>query len=136
MLVYCDTSALYAVASPADEAHPSAATTWAALVADDRYRLVTTNYVVLEVLTLAQRRQGLAAVRALSDALDETVEVTFVDAALHETALESCLTSRRRDVSLVDYVSFAFMQRHGINTAFSFDKHFTERGFKPVGIQP
>ena len=131
MLVFCDTSALYAVGNRDDEAHEAAAEAWEALIGGDRYRLVSTNYVVVETLSLAQKRQGLAAMRVLRDALDQTVEVTFVDETLHNAAVEDCLRTRRRGVSLVDCVGFAFMRRHGIHHAFAFDRHFTEYGFKP-----
>lgn len=38
-------------------------------------------------------------------------------------------TANRRQLSLVDYVSFAAMRQFGVNDAFAFDKHFTEPGF-------
>ena len=133
MLVFCDTSALYAVASPKDEAHAKAAELWARLISHERYRLVTINYVVVEALSLAQRRRGLGAVRAMSEALEESVDVTFVDVALHREGLDECLRGSRGP-SLVDCVGFAFMRRHGIRTAFAFDKHFRQRGFQPPSL--
>ena len=45
--------------------------------------------------------------------------------------MDECLASRKRSVSLVDCVSFAFMRRHAIKTAFAFDRHFLNQGFKP-----
>jgi len=39
------------------------------------------------------------------------------------------LTAGRRELSLVDCVSFACMRRQGLTRAFHFDRHFREQGF-------
>jgi len=36
----------------------------------------------------------------------------------------------RRQVSLVDAVSFAVMRARGVVVAFAFDPHFTDQGFR------
>jgi len=48
---------------------------------------------------------------------------------VHRAAEGSLLTARRKDVSLVDWVSFEVMRREGISTAFGFDRDFVEQGF-------
>ena len=40
------------------------------------------------------------------------------------------LAARRREVSLVDRVSFEVMRRLGLTTAFAFDAHFNDFVFK------
>jgi predicted nucleic acid-binding protein len=40
------------------------------------------------------------------------------------------LTANRRQLSLVDCVSFEMMRRLGIKTAFTYDRHFSEQGFE------
>ena len=130
MLVFCDTSAFYAVGNRYDEAHGTASRVWRCLLADDRCRLITTNYVFLETFALAQRRRGLQTARSLAEALDDSVEVAFVDDSLHRTALKDCLDRGKRNLSLVDCVSFAFMRRLHIQTAFAFDRHFFDREFE------
>jgi predicted nucleic acid-binding protein len=130
MLVFCDTSALYAVGNRDDESHAIAARVWQQLIADRRFQPITTNYVVVETFSLAHRRRGLQAARAFAEALAESVEIAFVDEGLHQSGTDECLQGRKRNVSLVDYVSFAFMRRHAIRTAFAFDRHFINQGFK------
>lgn len=132
MLVFCDTSALYAVANRDDESHVAASRIWTRLVEEEQLRAITTNYVVVETFSLAQRRRGLRAARAIAEALHDCIEVAFVDEDLHRAAIDECLQRRRRTVSLVDYVSFAFMRRLGIQVAFAFDRHFAEQGFHPA----
>jgi uncharacterized protein len=130
VLVFCDTSALYAVGNREDESHAIAARVWEQLVTDRRFRPITTNYVVVETFALAHRRRGLQAARSLVEALAESVEVAFVDEGLHQNGIDECLEGRKRNVSLVDCVSFAFMRLHAIQTAFAFDRHFISQGFK------
>lgn len=130
MLVFCDTSALYAVGNRDDESHAIAARIWQQLITDRRYQPITTNYVVVETFSLAHRRRGLQAARAFAEALSENVEVAFVDEDLHYGANDECLQGRKRNISLVDCVSFAFMRRHAIRAAFAFDRHFINKGFK------
>lgn len=49
--------------------------------------------------------------------------------ALHQRALATLLGAGRREVSLVDWVSFLLMRELGIRHAFAFDRHFAEQGF-------
>jgi uncharacterized protein len=132
VIVFCDTSALYAVGDRNDEAHELAAQIWELLIVNDRSRLVTTNYVLVESFSLVHKRQGLESARILRDAVEQNMEVAFVDAPLHQIAMQNCLRARRRDVSLVDHVSFAFMRRHDVHAVFAFDKHFSQQGFTPI----
>lgn len=85
--------------------------------------------MVLEAVALCQRRLGLPAVRALHDDLLGVVAVDWVDADLHERALAATLAAGRREISLVDHLSFALMRRRRISRAFAFDAHFGEQGF-------
>jgi predicted nucleic acid-binding protein len=44
-------------------------------------------------------------------------------------ALERFEKYADQNVSFTDCVSFVLMQKHGIRTAFSFDRHFAMAGF-------
>jgi len=55
-----------------------------------------------------------------------------VDEALHQSGVTALIASGRRDVSLVDWVSFELMRRHGIGRAFSFNEDFARQGFTAV----
>jgi predicted nucleic acid-binding protein len=43
-------------------------------------------------------------------------------------------SARRRDLSLVDCVSFEVMRRNGITRAFAVDRHFQELGFSDADL--
>jgi predicted nucleic acid-binding protein len=126
--VFLDTSALYAVLDRDDENHREAASRWRTLVERGEL-LVTSNYVVLELLALLQHRLGVGAVRALCDDMLGVVDVRFVAEPTHRTALGALLAARRRRLSLVDCASFELMRELGIERAFAFDRHFREQGF-------
>ncbi len=129
MSVYVDTSALYAAIDADDTNHHAARSTWVELL-EGYTPLVCSSYVLLETCALIQRRLGIGAVRSFHTAVYPMLQVEWVDQRLHETAVTAVVTANRRDLSLVDCVSFEVMRILGIDTAFSFDSHFGEQGFR------
>jgi predicted nucleic acid-binding protein len=125
-----DTSALLALLAATDEYHARASATFEELTTHDD--LVTHNYVIVESTVLVQRRLDQAAVRHLHNALLPPLTVAWIDENLHHAAVTSLLASGRRDVSLVDWVSFELMRRQGISTAFAFDSDFAAQGFSLI----
>ncbi len=131
MTVFVDTSAFYAILDAAVFEHEPARERWPALLAGDE-TLVTSNYAIVETVALVQHRLGLAAVETLFRDMLPAVGVLWVDATLHEAAVALLLSAARRRLSLVDCASFAAMRAHGLDTAFAFDRHFTEQGLTVV----
>lgn len=129
--VFVDTSAIYAVLVAEDPEHAAAVAAIDALQTD-RARLVTTGPVIGETVALLQRRAGVEAVRQYRNAIEPALEVTWGDRILYESAMGALLAAGRRDVSLVDWSSFAFMRAHGIREAFAFDEDFQAQGFTVV----
>ena len=111
-----------------DESHAKAARAFRELV-ETKQDLVTTSYVLVETVGLLQHRFGLAAVRGFQDDVVPVLGVVWVDAELHAEGMAALLTAGRRELSLVDCVSFACMRRQGLTRAFHFDRHFREQGF-------
>lgn len=129
--VFLDTSALYAVFDGDDRGHAEAACGWEELLRRD-VTLHTSNYVLVELNALLQRRLGVDAVDALATYVLPWVRIAWVDEALHAQAAAGLLAARRRDLSLVDCSSFALMRRLGLRLAFTLDEHFTEQGFTMI----
>lgn len=129
MSIFVDTSALYAILSEDDKDHRRAARTFPGLRGSET--LVTTNYVLMETVSLLQRRLGLASVSDLGR-LVAPIEAAWIDERTHAAALSALLSSANRRVSFVDRVSFEFMRAHGITHAFAFDKDFKTEGFTLV----
>jgi predicted nucleic acid-binding protein len=128
MTVFVDTSALLALLDADEARHAEAVSVWEQLAASGT-RLVTTNYVVVETLAVAQNRLGLGAVRALVGDLLPAMDVFYLDADLHEAATSALVAAGRRSLSLVDCASFAVMRRERLHHAFAFDRHFAELGY-------
>ena len=128
MSVFVDTSALLAVLNSGDENHARASRSFRSLL-ESAEPLVTTSYVLVETAALLQHRFGLGAVRGFQDAVAPVLAVVWVDAELHAEGTAALLTANRRELSLVDCVSFACMRQQGVTRAFHFDRHFRDQGF-------
>jgi predicted nucleic acid-binding protein len=87
---------------------------------------------VVETTALVQRRLGMQAARELHDVVVRALELILVDADAHDAAVSAYLATSRRDLSLVDCVSFELMRTKGIEDAFAFDRHFASRGFRLI----
>lgn len=131
MIIFLDTSALYAVLDRDDANHARAKERWAVLLDPDN-ALVTTNYILVESFALIQNRLGLGALRSFQEDILPLISVEWVDAAAHRAGVGALLAAGRRKLSLVDCVSFEAMRSLGLRTAFTFDPHFVEQGFLSV----
>jgi predicted nucleic acid-binding protein len=120
LIVFVDTSALYAVLDADDDRNPSARATWVDLL-ENRYVLQTDSYVLLETLPLLQSRLGIPAVNRFTTDILPVLNVFWVDEGVHRSAHHALLVSARRRLSL--------------NTAFCFDPHFAEQGFRVLPDQ-
>ncbi len=91
--------------------------------------MVTTSHVLVKTYALAQNRLGLTATKAIASDFQPLVDVVWVTNEHHQAAISALLTASRRQLSLVDCVSFEIMRLQHISQAFAFDPHFVEQGF-------
>lgn len=131
-MVFVDTGAWFAWHCQSDLNH-NAAANW--VTATDE-RLVTTDWVIGELLTLcrARRQRNLASYFAdemMRGELTEVVQLTHDD---FESALEVYTSFADKDWSFVDCTSYVAIQRLGVQRAFAFDHHF--RQFGTVEVVP
>jgi len=131
MSLFVDTSAIYAVMDASDESHAEAAGVWVEVLQGSE-RLVTTNYVLVEVTALLQSRLGPKAMQVFAREVMPVLDVMWVDEREHQTGMAAVLSAGRRRLSLVDCVSFGVMTRLGIKACFAFDAHFREHGFRCI----
>lgn len=130
-MIFVDTSAIYAWADTADANHRTAVRRLQVLLQRGD-ELLTHNYVLVEAMALLQARLGLAAaVKLADDAASFAVE--WVDDDLHAAGVAELSRSKRRQVSLVDHISFLVMKRRNVATALAFDPDFETAGFQLVG---
>lgn len=128
MIVFADTSGLFALLAQDDYQHIRARLNFEYFSAND-VRLLTSSYVLVETIALLQRRIGLEAVLDFQTKIQPLLEVIWVDGEWHARALQRLFSSGKRDVSLVDCLSFEVMEARNLEVAFSFDRHFGENGF-------
>ena len=133
MTVFVDTSGIFAVLDADDSYHDEADHLWRQLVLETE-QLVCTNYVLIETYALVQRRLGMHAARTLEEDVLPLVRVHWVEEADHRSAMAAFLTAGRRDLSLVDCVSFVIMRRLDVKLAFAFDQDFQDQGFEPYVV--
>ena len=128
MRTFVDTSAFYAILDRDDANHQKAKRLWSGLLQDESI-LVTSNYVLVETFALLQSRLGLVAVRAFQEDVLPLINVEFVTPYIHRSGIAALLLASKRNLSLVDCVSFEIMRTLGIRNAFAFDAHFKQQGF-------
>lgn len=128
MTCYVDTSAFLAILDADDDNHPEARKKWEELIDGDD-TLVCSSYVLVETFALIQHRLGMKAVRRFQEDVVPILTIEWARESTHQAGVTSLLAANRRELSLVDCVSFDTMRRLGIKTAFVFDKHFKEQDF-------
>ena len=125
--VFVDTSAWYAYIRADDPDHKAVKISieqWAG-------RLLTSNFVFDEVVTLVRGRLGVAKAERVGNTLRDSgaVDMVRVLPEDEEEAWKIFIQHRDKDYSFTDCVSFALMRRLGLETALSTDHHFQQAGF-------
>ncbi len=128
MTTFIDTSFFIALLTKEDRFHAKADEAWKSLL-ESEASLVSTNYTLLETFSLIQNRLGLEAVSDFQRDVVPLLSLEWVDENYHEAGLAAVLTAKRRNLSLVDCVSFEVMRRNRVKNVLTFDKHFGEHGF-------
>lgn len=130
-MIFVDTGAFLARYAGRDQHHGEAVEAWGRLAAERR-RLVTSNFVLDEVLTLLGRRVSyeFAAERAAVLWHSAALGIVRPDEADELAALEQFTKLADQRVSFTDCVSFALMKRHRVRHVFTFDRHFEAAGFE------
>ena len=104
MIVFADTSALYALMVRDDVNHERAKDLFKQYEEQDM-RLLTSSYVLVETIALLQRRVGSLAVSDFQLKIFPLLEVVWVDEEWHGRAMQR-LAREGKKLSLVDCLSF------------------------------
>ncbi len=127
-MIFVDTSGILAILDQSAPQHQAARDIWLEWI-DTGIPLVTSNYVVVETQALVQNRLGMEAAHLLQNEIVPLLHIHWVWPEHHERAVNLLLVANRRQLSLVDCVSFVVMRAIGLEIAFAFDRHFAEQGF-------
>ena len=127
--IFIDTGAYFGLAAPRDQNHSLATMIQARLIAE-RWRPFTTNYILAETHALLLTRVGRDVARVTLTEIRGSVGTTVIRVAPDDEARAWELVDHHRDknYSFADATSFVVMDRLLINTAFTFDRNFTQYG--------
>ncbi|HEV3418493.1 MAG TPA: PIN domain-containing protein [Pirellulales bacterium] len=131
-MIFIDSSAWFARYTPRDRNHAAAEQ----FHAETREKLITSDYIIDEVLTLLKIRGNVERATRVGKALfgGELAQIEWVCKADVEQAWAIFDKYRDKDWSFTDCVSLVIMKRLGIAKAFAFDEHF--RQFGTVTVSP
>lgn len=125
--VIVDTSAIYALIDRSDEFHQKAKQIVKELSLK-RVDLILTNFVLAETHALILSRLGHELAREWIKNLIWTIE--HVNRDDEKRAREIIINFQDKTFSYIDASTFAVMERLKIDSAFSFDNHFTQYGWQ------
>lgn len=130
MRVFVDTSAWFALANAADRRH---ADVRAALQAH-RGRLVTSNFIFDELVTLCRMRVGHSAALKAGQLLHDVRLTEMLRVAPEDDREAWSLFANRPDqnYSFTDCTSFVLMRRLKVEHAIALDDDFKREGFQVV----
>jgi predicted nucleic acid-binding protein len=128
---FLDTSYLLALELANDQQHEVVLQHWQYVIAEGLPRLVTTSYILSEVVTYLNSRDQHAKAVSIGNMLlqSNAVDLIHVDAALFEEAWEYFQRHEDKTYSLTDCVSFIVMAKQDVRHAFALDRHFVQAGF-------
>ncbi|MEH2271706.1 MAG: VapC toxin family PIN domain ribonuclease [Nostoc sp.] len=130
--VFIDTSG-WANLFIATESYHEQAKQWFQHKRQQNQAMVTTNYVVIELVALMNsplrvpRPQLFKYVEAVRTA--PYINLIYIEQTIDSAAWELLKTREDKAWSLVDSTSFIVMQQLGIKEALTTDRHFEQAGF-------
>lgn len=125
--VFVDTSAWFAYANRRDPQHLMVSE----FVSEFQGRLVTSNFIFDETVSLCRYRLGHDAARIVGGVLTQPDEIDLVRVTNQDERSAWELFCNRSDqhYSFTDCTSFALMRRLGLSTALALDSDFSTEGF-------
>jgi len=131
--VFIDTSGLYALVDKNDAHHTVARDVVVSLARQGR-KLVVTDHVVGETVTLAKARSGSRVALRVLDLLEQSVGVRleWIDSTRFDATKAYFRKHAAHDYSFTDCASFVVMRELRMREAVTTDGHFREAGFEPL----
>jgi len=123
--VFVDTAFWIAAIRQPDAQHERAKTLGTEIL-DQRAKVVISDMVLAEVVTLILKKDGHEPAQKLMDLLEDNTTILFIDKPVLEDAktLLRQYWSPRKKLSICDAASYVLMQRNGIEDLYSFDSGF------------
>ena len=125
---FVDTSAWYAFIKPDDPDHAAVK----AAIGAWEGRLVTSNFVFDEVVTLVRARMGISVAARVGNTLKDAglVELLRILPEDEDDAWTHFTHCRDKAYSFTDCTSFVMMNKLHLHTAIATDRNFRQAGFR------
>jgi predicted nucleic acid-binding protein len=95
--------------------------------------IVTTNYILAELVALLTSRTRLTRTQVIAfiESLKQAsfIQIVYIDEALDTQAWQLLKNRADKEWSLVDCASFVVMQQRNLTEALTTDHHFEQAGF-------
>jgi uncharacterized protein len=131
--VFADTSGLYALVDKRDTHHRAARDMVQRLVRTGR-KLVVTDYIIDETVTLARARSGAHVALRVLDLIDRSggIRIEWIGPARFEAAKLFVRRHADHEYSFTDCSSFVVMRELQLREALTSDGHFPQAGFEAL----
>lgn len=127
--LFIDSGAWYALFDRDDQYHERSVNTFLRLK-NQSIRLVTSDYVFDETLTLLRYRGSYSVARQFGEHFRKSnVVCEEITREIRDSAWQIFLDYDDQNFSFTDCTSFALMRLQNIQDAFTFDMHFNILGF-------
>jgi len=131
--VFVDTSGLYALIDKNDASHRAARDAVAKILRDGR-RLLVTDYVIDESVTLAKARGGASVASRVLDLVEQSqgIRIEWIGPERFAATRAYFRKHAHHDYSFTDCSSFVVMRELRLDQALTTDRHFVEAGIRAV----
>ncbi len=129
-IYFADTFFYLALMNPRDAYHSQVAD----FAERDAIRIVTTQFVIMEIADALAGSGGRAAFQPLLGTLeqDRRTRVIRFSQVLLSDATDLYVSRRDKDWSLTDCTSFVVMRRMRLKWALTGDRHFKQAGYEAI----
>jgi predicted nucleic acid-binding protein len=131
MSVFVDTGVFYAHHDTNASRHETAVAALNRVLRESKYgRVMTSDYVYDEVVTLTQKRTGSVADgmevgrRIRGDGYPDAIDMVYSSPTLFDTAVETYETYADQELSFTDAMTVVMIEHHDIEAVLSFDDDF------------
>jgi len=133
-LIFVDTSAWYALEVEDDENHASALALREELRKGRYGALLTSDYILDEVITLLRIRKGVEPSFKFANKVlrSKSVSIIWINGLIFDAALKLLKQRPDKKWSFTDCTSFIIMSQLNVKEAFAFDQNFEQAGFTRV----
>jgi len=130
--IFVDTAGWGHLVDPTQACHEQAATLYRRF-RQQGFRLLTTNYILAELVALLTSPLGIPRTKIIAFITglktSPYVDILHVDATLDAQAWQLLVDRSDKDWSLVDCSSFVVMRQAGLIEALTTDRNFEQAGF-------